>query len=127
MDKTRKWILGIYGTALLLGGSYYLWGELTGRYLPCYLYQLTKIQCAGCGVSRMFLSMLELDMVAAFRYNPVIFCLFFLWNGIALLCFLGKPRIFRSERFLLTALAISVAALLLLWIVRIFLFLSIAY
>lgn len=34
-----------------------------------------NIDCAGCGLTRMFKSLLRLNLYQAFRFNPLMFCL----------------------------------------------------
>lgn len=47
-----------------------------GIYIPCLFRKLTGFYCPGCGITRMFLSILQLDFYQAFRYNPLVFILF---------------------------------------------------
>lgn len=63
-------------SALLVGGLIYaiLWRVL-GIGLPCVFYTTTGLQCPGCGVSRMCLSLLKLDFKGAFSANPALLCL----------------------------------------------------
>ena len=42
-------------------------------FIPCPILLVTKKYCPGCGITRMFLSILSLDFYQAFRYNPLIF------------------------------------------------------
>lgn len=114
----RRKILKIYAGILLIGTLYYVWGQITGLYLPCFYYATTGLLCPGCGVSRMFLALARLDIPAAFGSNPVIFVLLILWNTIAALCFWGRPSFVKDRRFLYTALGVSVAALLVFGILR---------
>lgn len=41
-------------------------------YLPCLFRSLTGFLCPGCGATRMFLSLLQLDFEAAFHYNGML-------------------------------------------------------
>lgn len=52
--------------------------------IPCPFHELTNLYCPGCGITRMFLSILKFDLYQAFRYNPFVFCLlpFFIIYGI---------------------------------------------
>ncbi|MDE5715009.1 MAG: DUF2752 domain-containing protein [Anaeroplasmataceae bacterium] len=50
----------------------------------CILKLLIGYPCPGCGMSRAAFSLLRLDFIAAFHYNPFIFLLPFLFLGIAL-------------------------------------------
>lgn len=42
-------------------------------YIPCPIKEITGFYCPGCGITRMFYSILKLDIYAAFRYNPLVF------------------------------------------------------
>ena len=53
--------------------AYLIWILLTDIKLPCMIYQLTGYQCPGCGITRMFLSLLEFDFKSAFNHNPFLF------------------------------------------------------
>lgn len=114
----RKKILTIYGVTVGAGLLYYLWGTLTGLFLPCMFYRATGIMCPGCGSSRMFLSMLRFDFVSAFWYNPGLFTAFIYWNIIGLLCFIGKPAFVSKPKFLYISLGISIIFFLFLGFVR---------
>ena len=56
-------------------------------YIDCPIKKITGLYCPGCGITRMFLSLLKLDFYQAFRYNPLLFItlpvfLFFIGNAI---------------------------------------------
>ena len=62
--------------ALLAGGcAYALFVQFTDWGIPCLFHTLTGLQCPGCGVSRMLLSLLQLDFAAAWHYHPLLLCL----------------------------------------------------
>ena len=44
-------------------------------YIPCFFYKITGFYCPGCGITRMFLSLLQFDFYQAFRWNPFLFLL----------------------------------------------------
>ena len=50
------------------GISYYLIKikEIT---IPCFFEYLTNIPCPGCGLTRSFISILNLDLISAIKYN----------------------------------------------------------
>lgn len=43
--------------------------------LPCPFHVLTGYDCPFCGGQRMLIALLHGDIVAAFCFNPVLFCL----------------------------------------------------
>ena len=45
--------------------------------VPCFIYEYTRFYCPSCGITRMFKSIFKLELYKAFRYNPLIFILFF--------------------------------------------------
>lgn len=47
--------------------------------LKCPIYELTGLYCPGCGITRMFVSLINLDIYQAFRYNPLVFILLVLY------------------------------------------------
>lgn len=44
---------------------------LEGLGVTCPIRYVTGISCAGCGMSRAWLSLLKLDFAAAFAYHPL--------------------------------------------------------
>lgn len=73
--KSRPKLL--WGISLGIGGLLYLkvWLPLTNIGIPCVFHQLTGFYCPGCGITRVVLSLLRLDFVQAFRYNPLLLIL----------------------------------------------------
>lgn len=45
----------------------------TGKSIPCLIHLLTGLQCPGCGISRMLISMLYGDFRTAFSFHPFLF------------------------------------------------------
>lgn len=43
--------------------------------ITCLFQHILHIPCPGCGMTRAFLSLLRLDFAAAWHYNPLIFCM----------------------------------------------------
>lgn len=114
----RKTILIIYGVVFGVGILYYLWGTITGMFLPCTFYDATGLLCPACGSTRMFLSLARFDFVSAFFYNPALFIIFFYWNIIAVLCFWGRINFVKKPQFLYTSFGISVALFIILGFIR---------
>lgn len=44
-------------------------------HIPCPFYHVTGLYCPGCGMTRASLSLLDGDLVQAFRYNNLVFIL----------------------------------------------------
>jgi hypothetical protein len=42
--------------------------------IGCPIKYITGISCPGCGMTRAYLSVLRLDMMSAFEYHPLWFC-----------------------------------------------------
>lgn len=70
---------------LLVGCAYAFFWVKTGLSIPCPFHLLTGLNCPGCGVSRMMLSLFRLDFAAAFRYNAVLFCMLPVLLGLIVL------------------------------------------
>ena len=45
----------------------------TGIGIPCPIYTLTGLKCPGCGISRMFISLICGDISSAFHHNTFVF------------------------------------------------------
>jgi hypothetical protein len=60
---------------VLVGLAYYGFVKLTGWGLPCPFHLLTGWHCPGCGISRMFMALLELDFMGALGYNALVLVL----------------------------------------------------
>ena len=62
---------------LILGAGYYIFIRLTGLAIPCIFKAVSGKYCAGCGITRMFLSIFRLDFLSAARNNLLVFVLLF--------------------------------------------------
>lgn len=60
---------------LAVGIAYGLFVMYTGFGIPCPVNMITGYQCPGCGVSRMCMALLKLDVNSAYHYNKVLFLL----------------------------------------------------
>lgn len=108
----RKKILKIYAFALGIGLAYYIWIRATGLAIPCFYLKTTGLLCPGCGMTNMFLALAKLDFAGAYRCNPAMFLLFWIWNCIAVCCFSGRPAFFSRKRFLYAALGATIIVIL---------------
>ena len=57
--------------ALLI--SYYILNKIFNFSIPCIFHKLTNFYCPGCGITRMFFSLLEGNITKAFHYNALVF------------------------------------------------------
>lgn len=66
---------------LTIGFGYLIFTKITQWGIPCPFFLITGKYCPGCGISRMFMALSELDLVSAARYNLLVLCLlpFGLW------------------------------------------------
>lgn len=55
-----------------LAGIVGLYALMQLLHITCPIRALTGISCAGCGMTRAWLSLLRLDIAAAFRYHPLV-------------------------------------------------------
>ena len=81
--------------------------------VSCPIKFLTGISCAGCGMSRAWLSLLKMDFVSAFHYHP----LFFL-PAVALIVYLLREKMpvkVYKMSFILMAVAMMVV-----YVIRLF-------
>ena len=71
--KERLKKLAIGGAVLVgLGAAYTALILVIGRGLYCPFWKLTGLLCPGCGVTRMCLALLRLDVAAAWRANAAL-------------------------------------------------------
>ena len=79
--KLRLRKTAIVYISLLFGGIVYaIICSWLGFGIPCVFREVTGLQCPGCGISRMCIALLKLDLRGAFAANPV---------ALVLLPFLG--------------------------------------
>ena len=91
------------GIVLAIGIVYAVFVSFSGWGIPCVFNLITDLKCPGCGISRMFLALFRLDVVAAARYNLLVLCLL----PFALVLFFykswqyvkdGKTRMYAAEK-----------------------------
>ena len=69
IDKSKK----ILFITILLSILFLYLNKRFSFYIPCIFHKITHLYCPGCGITRMFLSILKLDFYQAFRFNPLMF------------------------------------------------------
>ena len=115
--KQRAVKVIIKGAVILTAGcAYYVWLSLTGLGIPCLFHLVTGLKCPGCGVTRMLMSLLRLDLAAAFTHNAVLLCMLPLLLSLALIPLIryvrtGSRAMTRTEN----ALVLFSAAVLVAW------------
>ncbi len=81
-------------------------------FIPCIFHEITGLYCPGCGITRFFLSLLNLEIMQAFRYNMLIFFLlpFFIYYVIkAYYCWLfNMETVIYSKQFYNIVLIITI-------------------
>lgn len=75
LPKHQVRILKQVAITLTIACSYYIWLQITNIGLPCIYNTITGYYCPGCGVTRMFLALLQFDFLQAFKSNSLIFLL----------------------------------------------------
>lgn len=88
MEKKRFYRLVLVSCAILVFMLGYLaFVLLTDLKIPCIFNLALGVECPGCGITRMFVSLFHFDFAAAFRYNG--FMLLTLPLVLFLVCVLG--------------------------------------
>ena len=115
--KIIKFILIFFALAI----GYYLLFYFTGFAIPCIFRKITgdRLQCPGCGVSRMCISIIKGDFKSAFEYNPCIFVLLPFWIVIVGIKLIFEPECLKNNAKLFNILCwITIIILLIFGIVR---------
>lgn len=73
MKKRRKKVITAAIVLFAAAVLYYIINKITGFSIPCPIHFITGLYCPGCGISRMFIALFELDFYRAFRQNAMVF------------------------------------------------------
>lgn len=107
MNKTKKTVLKIVLIVAAIGIAYYIFGSVTGLWIPCMTHMLTGAWCPGCGTTRALLALMRLDVAEAFHDNAALMILAPLWIIYGILCAVSAK--FRSNTLLKIMFWVSVA------------------
>ena len=112
VQKRLKRTLIKYGVIFGIGLAYLIFVLCTGIGIPCIFHKITNLECPGCGVTRMIMSLVRLDFASAFAYNP-----FLLITGPFLIAYLvacevkfvklGNRKMGKWEIFMYVELALA--------------------
>ena len=95
--------------------------------MECPWKSMFDIDCAGCGSTRMFYAILELDFYQAFRFNPFIFislCLLIIYIVYVVICKLIHKKYFILGRKVFITYVILLIVFMILRNISIFSFLK---
>ena len=71
-EMRKRYVIRTWAEIAAIGGIYLLVILLTPLRIRCPIRFLTGFQCPGCGVTRMVLDLLKLDVRQAFRDNAFV-------------------------------------------------------
>lgn len=72
MVKRMKKTVAVFAVFIAAGAAYGIAAGWLGFGIPCPFRLVTGLKCPGCGVSRMFISLLRLDFKEAFYANRLL-------------------------------------------------------
>lgn len=72
MKERRNKVLRAFAVVVSAGVLYGLITGWLGFGIPCPVHYFTGFKCPGCGVSRMFISLMKLDFINAFEANRLL-------------------------------------------------------
>lgn len=72
MKERRNKVLRAFAVVVSAGVLYGLITGWLGFGIPCPVHYFTGFKCPGCGVSRMFISLMKLDFKSAFEANRLL-------------------------------------------------------
>lgn len=72
MKERRNKVLRAFAVVASAGVLYGLITGWLGFGIPCPVHYFTGFKCPGCGVSRMFISLMKLDFKSAFEANRLL-------------------------------------------------------
>lgn len=99
---------------VLIGAAYSVFVNFTGLAIPCPIKLLTGKYCPGCGVTRMAVALIHLDLATAFKSNMLIMILLpalILWGLYKSLEYIKEGETSQTKAETAAILIVSVAAI----------------
>lgn len=117
--RTLK-VIKLCGLILLIGLAYAVFVTTTNIRIPCVLHELTGLDCPGCGLTRLCLSVLRLDFKSAWNFNKGVVILSPLLGILAIRIILNyiKTGIVKTRKIDSIIILISIIWLIVWGIVR---------
>ena len=81
---------------------------LTGYPIPCIFHKITGLYCPGCGITRMFISIIRLKFIDAFHYNCFAFILLVLFVILNLIKVITKKNITIKNSILYAIIVLAI-------------------
>ena len=69
IKERAKHLSFILSALLIVMFLYYLFVRFTEIKIPCVFFELTNLQCPGCGITRMLTQFLQLNFVKGIKFN----------------------------------------------------------
>ena len=82
MKKRAKETVKNAAVLIAVAIAYYIFYRITDIGLKCPLHTLTGLLCPGCGITRMFTSLLNFDLAGALYYNAAVLLLLPFWCAV---------------------------------------------
>ncbi len=110
LPKKRNLKINIIATLVIIAYG------LAVYFLPinCLFLQITKIECAGCGITRAIISALKLDFKTAFLLNPM-----FIAIPILYWCLLVEGEPFKNKVLNFILYSLIILGFIITWIFKI--------
>jgi len=101
-----------YGLLFLLLIVYYFLNKNYGISIHCPIHEITGLYCPGCGITRMFFSILKLDFYQAFRYNPLVFILVIIYVVYRIIKLFKKDLLIKDKYLFLLLIILIIYGIL---------------
>lgn len=88
--------------------SLFLFYILSNISIPCIFHEITNLYCPGCGITRMFKAILQLDFYQALRFNPLVFIYLIGYIIYLFIEVILKKKIKLNNKFIIILLIITI-------------------